>query len=109
MENRDMYMVEREDYVGFFRSIKPDCIYTERKEDDEWGLLQVYSLKTNKLLGELRHNLKSEDDFYYIYEFPDQDECCPPKAIRRITLETREEVEAFFQILSQAMGKGEKK
>ena len=38
---------------------------------------------------------------YYIFEMPEDSERCAPQVIRRITLETKEEVQAFLNYISQ--------
>lgn len=102
MKELDIYEVERDEYVGFVDEMKPDAWTTEIKEEDNFKILNVYSKKTKKLLCS-RHIPLNENErtYFYIYEMPDNDERRAPPAKRKIVLETREEVQEFFNILSK--------
>ena len=43
-------------------------------------------------------------DFYYVFDMPLDEERKPPRKVRKITLDTREEVEAFFHLLNNLHG-----
>lgn len=43
-------------------------------------------------------------DFYYVFDMPLDEERRPPRKVKRITLDTREEVEAFFHLLNNLHG-----
>lgn len=98
----EIYEVDQFDFIGFRDQLKKG-VYTIKKENNWYN---YYSNKTNKLLCAVE---KLEDDIkYYIIEMPDKDECRPPLEKTKIELTTKEEVEKFFKILSEAIG-GQKK
>lgn len=43
----------------------------------------------------------NEKEKYYIFKMPEDDERIPPAPIRRIVLEDKDEVQAFFDILNK--------
>ena len=111
MDN-SIYEVTRTDYKSFIEQIIPGCGRVEEVDAGIYHFSYIYSKKTNKKLcgrrifkGENSH--KHHPEKYYIYELPDDDERRAPIPKMRITLETREEVQAFFDALSK-MNKGEK-
>ena len=42
-----------------------------------------------------------EPEKYYIFEMPDDDERCAPRATVQVQLDTKEEVQAFFDFLAK--------
>lgn len=107
--NDDLYEVERDEYVSFVSEINPNMreVKTEQLANYIWT--RIYSKNTNKLLCARKLWNDHSDEKYFIYEIPEDDERVPPKPIQHITLETREEVQAFFNALSAAMKHQEKK
>ena len=99
--NKEIFSVTRDDYVGFLDQIRPDCRKIDRVEDDNGTTLNVYSIKTNKL--RCSRYVPKEDGIeeFYVIEMPDDDERCAPRPKQKIVLETREEVQAFFDILNK--------
>ncbi len=100
MNNKELYEVTRDEYVGFLDQIKPECRNVEKVEEDNIVTLNVYSKKTNKLLCS-RVAPQDDHEYYYVINMPDDDERCAAKPKRKIVLETREEVQAFFDILNK--------
>ena len=105
MDN-NIYEVTRSDYKSFIEQIIPGCGKVENVDAGIYHFTYIYSKKTNKKLcgkrtfiGENSH--KQHPEKYYIYEFPDDDERRPPIPKMKITLETKEEVQKFFDALSQ--------
>ena len=97
--NEEIYEVNRDEYAGFMNEIKPECRDAEIIYQDNYTLLKVISKKTKKHLCS-RYIFEDGNEKYYIYEMPDNDERQRGKPVRKITLETKEEVQAFFDILS---------
>lgn len=100
--DKEIYQVNRDEYVGFVNQIKPGCGELKIVENDNYTIASIYSKTTNTLLC-AREIPKNEDEntLYYIYNLPENNERCAPKPVRKIVLETREEVQKFFDIISQ--------
>lgn len=99
--NKDIYEVEKEDYVGFLSQIKPNSLEKQVIENPNCTIFNFNSKLTNKLL--CSHEIYQDDkkEYYYIYKMPDDQERCEPPRIKKLHLETREEVQAFFDIISK--------
>ena len=105
MEN-SIYEVYRDDYKGFVNQIKPEC--REIKIEDigtTHVAFKIFSKKNNKCLCS-RVACKPESGFeepekYYIFEMPDDDERCAPIPVYKLNLESKEEVQAFFDAVAK--------
>ena len=74
----------------------------EQKYERENTTINFYSKKTNKLL--CARNIPQDGiETYFVFNMPDDDERVQPKAIRQIKLETKEEVQAFFNALNKVL------
>ena len=102
--NEDIFEVSRDEYVGFLGQIKKEALKVE--VDEEKQELHVYSADGARHFASM-NNDEETGAHYYVYEMPLDEERCAPRAIRKYTLETKEEVEALFEILKKAQG-GEK-
>ena len=63
--------------------------------------IRIISKKTGKIWCERVQNDAEETQKFYIFEYPDSDEWGKPVPKRKIVLETKEEVQAFFDALSK--------
>lgn len=106
MIDESIYEVTRDEYKGFVDQIKPE--FREVKVEDT-GVshiaAKIYSKKTGKCLCS-RLAYKPDSGFegpekYYIFEMPDNDERCAPTPVLKINLKTKEEVQAFFDIIAK--------
>ena len=50
----------------------------------------------------------NNNEFYYIFEMPDDDERVEPKPVLKITLDDRNDVQAFFDILNKIQKEAKK-
>ena len=98
--DKEIYEVTRDEYVGFLDQINPKSRLAEKEVENGTTSLRVLSIKTGKLLCERVISPDNEEQ-YYVYEMPDDDERIAPRPRMRIQLETKEEVQSFFDILSQ--------
>lgn len=98
----DMYEVERDDYVGFIGQLNKQMMDVEQKYESENTIINIYSKKTDKLLC-ARIIPQDGIETYFVFNMPDDDERIQPKAIRQIKLETKEEVQAFFDALNKVL------
>lgn len=107
----NVYEVEREDYKGFLDQINKDAkiIKEEQNEGIKWT--KIYSKTNNKLLC-TKETFFTDDRFgeehYYIFEMPPIEDRVPPPKVKKIQLETEEEVKAFFNIINAAINKEKK-
>ena len=105
MDN-SIYEVTREDYKGFVNQIKPECRDVKiEKIGTTHVAAKVFSKKTGKCLcSRVSYSVdygEPEPEKYYIFEMPDWDERCEPVPVRKLVLETKEEVQAFFDAIAK--------
>lgn len=97
--NNDIYEVTRDDYAGVVRQINPKTSDVETIYNDTQTIIKIKNKKgihfTTRII------LENGEEQYYVYNLPDGDDCLPPKPVRKITLETKEEVQAFFDALNK--------
>ncbi len=104
--NDDMYKVEYEDYIGFVNQLKKGTFNSKVEEYDAKKRLEIISNKTGKILA-AQEVYSDEESNFFIYEMPDDDERRAAPKVRKIVLETEEEVKAFFELLNKAVKKDE--
>lgn len=99
MDN-SIYEVERDDYVGFIGQLNKEMMDVKQAYKNNCNILSVYSKTTGK---HLCTRIIAEDgtEKYYVIHMPEDNERIAPQKVRQIKLETREEVQAFFDILSK--------
>lgn len=98
MDN-EIYEVNRDEYAGVIAQINPKTSDVETFHED-WGT----AIKVKSKAGiHFTTRLISEDgeEQYYVFNLPRGEDCLPPKRIRKVTLETKEEVQAFFDALNK--------
>lgn len=98
--NKDIYEVTRDEYVGLIGEMRTDCFDMEKDYQESNTYIRLRSKQTGKLMTERIIQDNSEEK-YYIFELPEDNERQPPKKIRQYKLETKEEVQAFFDILNK--------
>lgn len=106
MLDQSIYEVTRDDYKGFINQIKPEC--REVKEEQvgyKHIATKIFSKKTGKCLcsrlTDTADNENHEPEKYFIFEMPDDDERQPPTQTVKVVLNTKEEVQKFFDFLAQ--------
>lgn len=100
----NIYEVSKDEFIGFLGQIRPECIHFEYD-----GVGSPHAEVKGFSIDNQRHfttQIMDDDrgDFYYVFDMPLDEERKPPKKVRKITLDTREEVEAFFQLLNNLHG-----
>lgn len=102
LKENELFEVERDDYVGFIDQIDPEARYAEQMVEDEYQVIRTYSKKNKKLLCTRYVPIKeTAEPHFFVFEMPDDDERCVPKAKQKIVLQDREEVQAFFDVLGK--------
>ena len=99
--NNEIYEVTRDEYVGFMSQLKPEYRDTEISHLEDNTIIKVLSKKTGTHLC-TRIIPENEEEHYYIFNMPEDEERQAGRPIKKIILETPEEVQTFFDILSKA-------
>lgn len=98
MDN-SIYKVERDEYVGIIGQINPKTSDIETYHE-EYGT--VIKIKNKDGVHFTTRIIPYEgEEEYYVFTLPRGEDCLPPKAIRKITLDTKEEVQTFFDVLNK--------
>ena len=100
MDN-SIYEVERDEYKIFLEQLNLDKMDLEESWLEQTHIRKVISKKTNKHLCSRISDAELEEEHYFIFNYPDDDECVTPKPKMKIKLETKEEVQTFFDALSK--------
>ena len=97
-----IYLVDREDYKALVERLKVEKIRTEKIEEREYSILKVFGINSDDCICSRKtYNEGKFPEEYYIFKLPEDDEWGPPVPKRKIVLETKEEVQAFFNALSK--------
>lgn len=100
MEN-NIYEVEKDDYKAFLGQLNTSKTHIEESQEGQIHIIKIISNKSNKHLCSRINNTELEEERYYIFNYPDSDERIAPKQILKINLDSREEVQAFFNAISK--------
>ena len=98
MDN-SIYEVTRDEYAGFIGQLNKQMCDVEQFFEDGMTIMKIKSKATGTHFC-TRIISEDEDEHYYVFNMPADDERVPPKAIRTVTLNTKEEVQAFFNALN---------
>ena len=99
MDN-SIYEVERDEYVGFIGQLNKTMMDVEQYYEEEVTIMKIKSKSTGKHL--CTRIIPSEgDEHYYIFEMPEENERIEPRPVMKITLNTKEEVQALFDALNK--------
>lgn len=101
MDN-EIYEVNRDEYAGFMSQIKPGCLDVEVSHLEDCTIIKAQSKKTGKHLCS-RIIPEDAEEHYYVFNMPDDDERQKGQPVRKIILESQEEVQNFFNALSKIM------
>ena len=107
MDN-SIYEVERDDYVGFLRQLNREKMDLETYNYPEGEILKIKSKKTGTHLATCITDNEKQETHYYIFNMPDNDERIEPKGVMKLTLNTKEEVQAFINILNKVQAEAHK-
>lgn len=99
MDN-SIYEVTRDEYVGFLGQLNKTMMDIEQFYEENLTIMKVRSKNTGIHLC-TRIIPKEGDEHYYIFNMPADDERVAPKPVMKITLESKDEVQAFFDALNK--------
>ena len=99
MDN-SIYEVERDDYAGFIGQLNKEMMDVEQFYEENMTVVKIKSKNTGI---HLCTRIIPDDDVehYYIFNMPTDDERVAPKPVMKITLESKEEVQSFFDALNK--------
>ena len=103
--DRSIYEVERDDYAGFIGQLNKAKCDVEQSYEPNQTIMTIRSKKSGNILC-IRVIPEEDIEKYYVINMPDDDERVAPKPVMKVTLETQEEVQDFFNALSKVQ-KGE--
>lgn len=108
MELNELYKVTRDEYTGFLYQIKPECRLTQVEKLDNCQIIKTVSNKSGRHFCS-RVIYEDGNEEYYAFEMPDKEERNDKTiAIDRYVLETKEEVQAFMDIMAKYRKQGAK-
>lgn len=107
----DIYQVDKEEYLGFLQTLKPECCIEANNKIDDWHYQIVESSKkSNQVFCKKIVTLDLEKKYviserYYVINLPPAEESREPTGKLRIELKTPEELKAFFNLISKGAKK----
>jgi hypothetical protein len=70
---------------------------------DDYKVIKTFSIKTNThFCSRFIPKNDDEEEHYYVFNMPENEERCPPTPVQKFVLQTPEEVEIFFNLLGKA-------
>ena len=105
MDN-NIYKVEQFEYKIFLDQLDATKVDVERAYYDGISVTKLVSKKTGKHLSTRIIDTENNEERYYIFNYPDDDERAEPKPVRQFTLETKEQVKNFFEALNKLQSEG---
>ena len=100
MNDNSKFEATRDEYAGFLGEVNKSMMDIEQYFEDDLTIIKVVSKATGTHL--CTHIIPSEgEEHYYIFNMPADNERVPPKPVMKITLENKDEVQAFFNALGE--------
>ena len=99
MDN-SIYEVERDDYVGFIGQLNKEKCDVEQFYEQNMTIYKIKSKATGTHLC-TRIIPDNGEEHFYVFNMPADDERVPPKPVMKITLNTKEEVQQFFDAINK--------
>ena len=99
----DIQEVDRDDYAGFIGQLNKTMMDVEQIYEEHITRISIVSKKTNTLLC-TRIITDEGEEKYFIYNMPLEEERIAPKPVMKITLDSKEQVQAFFDALNKLQG-----
>lgn len=101
----DIYEVSRDEYVGFLGQIKKSCRSVETKHiGDERIEVITSSIDKERIFAKQVIIKDEEEPKYYVYDMPLDHERQQPPAVRKVVLETKEDIQRFLDFLGKLGG-----
>ena len=101
MDN-SIYEVSRDEYVGFVSQLNKEMCEYEQAYQEDLLIIKIKSKNTGVHFC-TRIVPKEGDAHYFIFNMPLDKERIAPKPVRKIILDTKEDVKTFFETLNEAI------
>lgn len=98
---KDYLEVDAAEYRSFVKELKPNFFHKEEEVFNAGKAYYIINNDDNKLICGNLYNNETEEVKYYIVNMPNNEARVAPQSVRRIVLETEEEVKAFFDIINK--------
>lgn len=99
MDN-SIYEVNRDEYAGFIAQLNKQKCDVEQFYEDTMTVIKIRSKATNTHLC-TRIIPESGEEHYYVFNMPLDEERVEPKPVMKVTLDSKEEVQAFFDAINK--------
>ena len=99
MDN-SIYEVTRDEYAGFIGQLNKEKCDVEQFYENNMTIIKIKSKTTNTHFC-TRIIPEDGEEHYYVFNMPADDERVAPKPVMKVTLDTKEEVQAFFNALNK--------
>ena len=99
MDN-SIYEVDRDDYVGFIGQLNKQMMDLEQYYEANSTIIKIVSKNTGIHLC-TRIIPDEGEEHYYVFNMPADDERIAPRPVMKITLDSKEEVQTFFDALNK--------
>ena len=99
MDN-SIYEVERDEYAGFIGQLNKQMCDVEQFYEEDMTIMKIKSKATGTHFC-TRIIPEDGEEHYFIFNMPADNERIAPKPIMKVTLDTREDVQAFFDALNK--------
>ena len=99
MDN-SIFEVERDQYAGFIGQLNKDMMDVEQYYEQDMTIVKIKSKNTGIHLC-TRFIPDEGEEHYYSFHMPADDERIPPKPVLKIQLNSKEEVQNFFNALNK--------
>ena len=98
--NNDVYKVERDDYAGVIKQLNPKTTHVETFHEEFGTIIKIKS-EDNTIHFTTRIIPEDGEEEYYVFVLPYDEYAIPPKPVWKLNLETKEEVQAFFDTIAK--------
>lgn len=98
--NNDIYEVTRDEYAGFIGQLNKQMMDVEQLYQEDMTIVKIKSKNTGIHLC-TRIIPEEGEEHYFVFNMPADDERITPKPVLKITLNDKEEVQAFFNALNK--------
>lgn len=98
--SNDIYEVTRDEYAGFIGQLNKEKCDVEQYFEDGITIMKIKS-KTTGVHFCTRIIPEDDVEHYYVFNMPLPEERITPKPVMKVKLETKEEVQAFFNALAK--------
>ena len=98
--SNDIYEVTRDEYAGFIGQLNKQMCDVEQFFENDMTIIKIKSKATGT---HFCTRIIPEDDVehYFVFNMPEDNERVAPKPVMKVTLETKEEVQNFFNALGK--------